>query len=135
MSVLFNHARRWRHQDTVVGARCSNGQGVDPLPARMARAKAIRQAHGFRVAPCGEESRSGHTGWTSLGLAQPPAQLVELVGEQGERKPEDCTGHRIMGHSRIQSTLDLYTDEDLDEMIAAQEKFLNAVGLESGRVQ
>ena len=40
-----------------------------------------------------------------------------------------------MGHSRIQSTLDLYTDEDLDEMIAAQEKFLNAVGLESGRVQ
>ena len=122
----------------------------------MAQADATRQAHGFRVpvdkgerqstdlrvgtlrrpfAPCGEESRSGHTGWTSLGLAQPPAQLVELVGEQGERKPEDCTGHRIMGHSRIQSTLDLYTDEDLDEMIAAQEKFLNAVGLESGRVQ
>jgi hypothetical protein len=26
----------------------------------------------------------------------------------------------------IQTTLDLYTDEDLDEMIAAQEKFLEA---------
>jgi len=33
------------------------------------------------------------------------------------------------------TTLDLYTDEDLDEMIAAQEKFLDAVGFESGSVQ
>jgi len=28
-----------------------------------------------------------------------------------------------------------YTQEDLDEMIAAQEKFLDAVGFESGSVQ
>jgi hypothetical protein len=41
----------------------------------------------------------------------------------------------ILGHSRIQTTLDLYTDEDLDEMIAAQEKFLDAVGFKSGSVQ
>jgi hypothetical protein len=41
----------------------------------------------------------------------------------------------ILGHSRIQTTLDLYTDEGLDEMIAAQEKFLDAVGFESGSVQ
>ena len=41
----------------------------------------------------------------------------------------------ILGHSRIQTTLDLYVDEDLDEMIAAQEKFLDAVGFESGNVQ
>jgi hypothetical protein len=37
----------------------------------------------------------------------------------------------ISGHSRIQTTLDLYTDEDLDEMIAAQDKFIDAVGLET----
>ena len=30
---------------------------------------------------------------------------------------------------------DLYTQEDLDEMIAAQEKSLDAVGFESGSVQ
>jgi hypothetical protein len=30
---------------------------------------------------------------------------------------------------------DLYTDEDPDEMMAAQEKFLDAVGFESGSVQ
>jgi len=34
-----------------------------------------------------------------------------------------------------QTTLDVYTDEDPAEMITAQEKFLDAVGLESGSVQ
>ena len=41
----------------------------------------------------------------------------------------------ILGHSRIQTTLDLYTDEDPDEMIAAQDKFLGAVGFERETVQ
>jgi hypothetical protein len=68
----------------------------------------------------------------SLGSAQPQTQPVELVGEQGEGDPEDCAGH--LG-SRIQTTLDLYTDEDLGEMIAAQEKFLDAVGFEAGNAQ
>ena len=40
------------------------------------------------------------------------------------------TVHGILGHSRIQTTLDLYADEDLDEVIAAQEKFLDALGFE-----
>lgn len=35
----------------------------------------------------------------------------------------------ILRHSRVQTTLDLYTDSDLDEMIAAQDKFINAVGI------
>ena len=41
----------------------------------------------------------------------------------------------ILGHSRIQATLDLYVDENLDEMITAQEKFLDAVGFEGGSVR
>ena len=41
----------------------------------------------------------------------------------------------ILGHSRIQSTLDLYTDENLDEMIAAQDKFIDASGFEREIVQ
>jgi hypothetical protein len=41
----------------------------------------------------------------------------------------------ILGHSRIRTTLDLYTDDNLDEMIAAQEKYLEAVGFESVSVQ
>lgn len=39
------------------------------------------------------------------------------------------------GRSRIQTTLDLYTDEDLDEMIAAQDKFIDAVGFGKETVQ
>jgi hypothetical protein len=34
-----------------------------------------------------------------------------------------------LGHSRIQTTLDLYTDEE------AKEKFLDAVGFETGNLQ
>ncbi len=41
----------------------------------------------------------------------------------------------ILGHARVQTVFDLYTDEDPDEMIAAQEKFLNAVGFDSGSAQ
>ncbi len=35
----------------------------------------------------------------------------------------------------MQTTLDLSADEGLDEMIAAQEQFLNEVGFETGNVQ
>lgn len=41
----------------------------------------------------------------------------------------------ILRHSRVQTTLDLYTDSDLDEMIAAQDKFINAVGISTGGIQ
>ena len=50
-------------------------------------------------------------------------------------KVEPKTVQGILRHSKIQTTLDLYTDEDLDEMIAAQDKFLDAVGFERETVQ
>jgi integrase len=59
--------------------------------------------------------------------------LSNWLVNKGEGEPEDCAGH--LGHSRIQTTLDLYTEEDLDEMFAAQEKFLDAVGFEAGSIQ
>src|SRR5437879_12038083 len=52
-----------------------------------------------------------------------------------------CPASSQVAHSRntcptdVQTTLDLYTDEDLDEMIAAQEKFLDAVGFDREPVQ
>jgi len=52
---------------------------------------------------------------------------------KAKENPKTVQG--TLGHSRTQTTLDLYTDEDFDEMIAAQEKFLDAVGFESGSVQ
>jgi hypothetical protein len=50
-------------------------------------------------------------------------------------KVEPKTVQGILGHSRIQTTLDVSVDEDPDEMIAAQEKFLDAVGFETGNTQ
>ena len=52
---------------------------------------------------------------------------------KAKENPKTVQG--ILGHSRIQTTLDLYTDEGIDEIIAAQEKFLDAVGFEGGSVQ
>lgn len=65
-------------------------------------------------------------------VVQTPAMSNWLVNKAKEN-PKTVQG--ILGHARIQTTLDLYTEEDLDEMIAAQEKFLDAVGFESGNVQ
>ena len=59
--------------------------------------------------------------------------LSNWLVNKAKENPKTVQG--ILGHSRIQTTLDLYTDEDLDEMIAAQEKFLDAVGFETGNVQ
>jgi hypothetical protein len=56
-----------------------------------------------------------------------------LAVNKARENPKTVSG--ILGLSRIQTTLDLYSHEDLDEMIAAQEKFLDAVGFESGSVQ
>jgi len=48
---------------------------------------------------------------------------------------EPKTVQGILRHSRIQTTPDLYTQEDSDEARGAQGKFLKAVGVSPGRVQ
>jgi hypothetical protein len=52
---------------------------------------------------------------------------------KANENPRTVSG--VLGHSRIQTTRNLYKDKDLGEMIAAREKRLNAVGFESGSVQ
>ena len=50
-------------------------------------------------------------------------------------KVEPKTVQGILRHSRIQTTLDLYTQEDSDEARAAQGEFLQALGMQSELVQ
>ena len=50
-------------------------------------------------------------------------------------KVEPKTVQGILRHSRIQTTLDLYTQEDSDETQAAQGAFLRALGTRSEAVQ
>ncbi len=44
-------------------------------------------------------------------------------------KVEPKTVQGILRHAKIQTTLDLYTQEDSDETRAAQGEFLTAVGM------
>jgi hypothetical protein len=60
-------------------------------------------------------------------VAQSPSQPQQLAREQGEENPKTVQG--ILGHSRIQTTLDLYSDSDLDAMIEAQDRCVEAVGI------
>ena len=120
----------------------------------MAPANAVLQIHGLRVSIL---ANSGRTPICSSVFCRvhlrPAAKKAGVVIPDGHRwglhnlrhslsnwlvnkaKENPKTVQGILGHSRIQTTLDLYTDEDLDEMIAAQEKFLDAVGFESGSLQ
>ena len=50
-------------------------------------------------------------------------------------KVEPKTVRGILRHSRIQTTLDLYTQQDSDEARAAQGAFLKAFGMPTGAVQ
>jgi hypothetical protein len=52
---------------------------------------------------------------------------------KGKVEPKTVQG--LLRHSKIQTTLDLYTQEDSDETRAAQGSFLGAMRLSSGVVQ
>jgi hypothetical protein len=56
-----------------------------------------------------------------------------LAGEQGEGRTENRSGNPAS--RKIQTTLDLYTQEDSDETRAAQGAFLTAVGMSAAMVQ
>ena len=71
----------------------------------------------------------GH-GW---GLDNLRHSLSNGLVNKAKENPKTVQG--ILGDSRIQTTLDLYADEDLDEMIAAQNKFIDAVGFKKETVQ
>jgi integrase len=59
--------------------------------------------------------------------------LANWLVNKAKENPKTVQG--ILGHARVQTVFDLYTDEDLDEMIGAQDKFVDAVRIESETVQ
>jgi len=52
---------------------------------------------------------------------------------KGKVEPKTVQG--LLRHSKIQTTLDLYTQEDSDETRAAQGAYLSAVGLRERMIQ
>jgi integrase len=128
--VLTHYLREWRKQtpyakptDFVFPSIKESGRV--PICASVFCADHLRPA----AKAAGVTIPDGHR-W---GLHNLRHSLSNWLVNKAKENPKTVQG--ILGHSRIQTTLDLYTDEDLDEMIAAQEKFLDEMGFESGNVQ
>jgi len=62
-----------------------------------------------------------------FGLHNLRHSLSNWLVNAGKVQPKTVQG--LLRHSKIQTTLDLYTQSDDDETRAAQGRFLNAVGL------
>jgi integrase len=68
-----------------------------------------------------------------FGLHNLRHSLSNWLVNKGKVEPKTVQG--LLRHSKIQTTLDLYTQEDSDETRAAQGAFLNAVGLQGRTIQ
>jgi hypothetical protein len=68
-----------------------------------------------------------------FGLHNLRHSLSNWLVNKGKVEPKTVQG--LLRHSKIQTTLDLYTQEDCDETRAAQGSFLSAMGMHSGMVQ
>jgi integrase len=68
-----------------------------------------------------------------FGLHNLRHSLSNWLVNKGKVEPKTVQG--MLRHSKIQTTLDLYTQEDSDETRAAQGMFLSAVGLQGRMIQ
>jgi integrase len=85
------------------------------------------------LTPCGESGGRSHPRWARWGLHNLRHSLSNWLVNKAKENPKTVQG--ILGHSRIQTTLDPYTDEGLDEMISAQDKLIDSLGFERETVQ
>jgi integrase len=62
-----------------------------------------------------------------FGLHNLRHSLSNWLVNKAKQDPKTVQG--ILGHSRIQTTLDLYADTDIESMIEAQDRYVDAVGV------
>jgi len=144
----------WRNENGSVGRICSAASDPGRSPALMAGTKPLLEGCGFRV-PFFEGSRPCSLS-ASVFVAdhlRPAAKKAGVSIEDGQRfglqnlrhslsnwmvnkaKVEPKTVQGILRHAKIQTTLDLYTQEDGDETLAAQGEYLTALGVATQWVQ
>jgi len=128
--ALGHHLQRWRSQtlhkkdrDFVFPSLKAHGRV--PISSSVFVADHLRPA----AKAAGVQIRDGH--W--FGLHNLRHSLSNWLVNKAKVEPKTVQG--ILRHSRIQTTLDLYTQEDSDEARGAQGKFLKAAGVSSGMVQ
>lgn len=127
--LLAEHLRNWRaaspyslQADFVFPSLKEKGRV--PLSASIFVADYLRPA----AIAAGVAIRPGQR----FGLHNLRHSLSNWLVNKAKIEPKTVQG--ILRHSRIQTTLDLYTQEDSDETRAAQGRFLTAMGF-SGAVQ
>jgi integrase len=100
-------------------------QGKVPLSASIFVADHLRPA----AIAAGVQIEKGQR----FGLHNLRHSLSNWLVNKAKVEPKTVQG--ILRHSRIQTTLDLYTQQDSDEARAAQGAFLNAIGMSAGNIQ
>jgi integrase len=122
--VLAAHLRAWQKQtphakesDFVFPSMREKGK--KPLYASSFVADYLRPA----AKKAGVQIADGQR----FGLHNLRHSLSNWLVNKAKVEPKTVQG--ILRHSKIQTTLDLYTQEDSDETRAAQGEFLNAVGM------
>jgi len=123
-SLLAGHLRAWQRQtphanETEFVFPALRAKGKKPLCSSVFVADYLRPAAGR----AGVHIEDGQR----FGLHNLRHCLSNWLVNRAEVEPKTVQG--ILRHSKIQTTLDLYTQEDSDETRAAQGEFLNAVGM------
>ena len=107
-------------------------EAPSPLLSRMIRVPYPAQTLAI-MATRSNRSRRLYSAVTAVRASQPASLAQHLSGEHRQGPAKTVQG--ILRHSRIQTTLDLYTQGDSDETRAAQGEFLKALGMPSGAMQ
>jgi len=127
--LLAEHLRAWHGATPHAGDRdfvfpSLKCNGKVPLSA------SIFVAHYLR--PAAKKAGVAIDDGQRFGLHNLRHSLSNWLVNKGKVEPKTVQG--LLRHSRIQTTLDLYTQEDSEETEAAQRQFLNAV-MTSGALQ
>jgi integrase len=129
-SILAEHLQEWKghtpySKDTDFVFPSLKTDGRVPLTPSAFVADHLRPA----AKKAGVQIEDGQR----FGLHNLRHSLSNWLVNKAKVQPKTVQG--ILRHSRIQTTLDLYTQEDSDEARTAQGEFLQALGMRSEIVQ
>jgi integrase len=128
--LLAEHLENWRRQSPHARGKdfvfpSLAAEGKVPLSSCSFVKDHLRAAAKAVGVPIADGQR--------FGLHNLRHSLSNWLVNKGKVEPKTVQG--LLRHSKIQTTLDLYTQEDSDETRAAQGSFLSAMGMRSGMVQ
>ena len=128
--ILAAHLRSWREQSP----HAKDGDFV--FPSLRARGSVPLSASIFvadHLRPAAKEAGVHIEDGQRFGLHNLRHSLSNWLVNKAKVEPKTVQG--ILRHSKIQTTLDLYTQEDRGETLAAQGEYLTALGVSSSMVQ